>query len=230
MTSTATYIYELSSSVGEADSQSMDDSIRSIVLGSKHVLIGALANITDSGQNQTLAANLNTWKVAIERQISLGTFTLNFTLRDTAPYSSGLYVNWGTNGSGVSEAYVGFLLKSSGKGIEAQYPYSINASTRLHIEGFITQITPETKQVTLICNLVNEGQPALAENITIYYRESISWTIPNATNNYTLTDYGNGTYRAIFTLVTSATSIDVSAHVFDERHIQVKANATCTQQ
>ena len=231
MTSTAAYIYELSGNVGEADnSQALNDFVRSIVLGSKHVAIGALANITNGGQNQTLTANLNKWKVAVEQQFLLGTFSLNFTLRDIVPYSSGLYVNWGTNGSGVSGAYVGFLLKVSGKGIEMQYPYSINASTRLCIDGFITQITSETKQVMLYCHLLSEEQPALAKNVTVYYRESTNWMTPDATNNYTLTDYGNGTYEATFTLETSATSIDVSAHIFDERDIVVQANATLTQQ
>ncbi len=225
MTSTATYIYELSGNIGDTDSYVLNDFIRSIELGSKHAMICALANITNGGQNQTLSANLNEWTAAVGGQYSLGEFTLNYTLRDTAPYSSGLYKNWVSNGSGVSEAYANFQLNASGEAAEMQLPFYINVSTRLHV-GVITQNSSSGEQVTVTSKLFNEGQPALAKNVTLYYNESGEWQSPG-TANYVMVDYGNGTYRATFTVEPSATSLDVSVRVFDLRSILVQANATC---
>ena len=228
MTSTAMYVYELSGNIGEADAYLLNDFVRMIELGSKHVVVGALANITNGGQNDTLVAVLNVWRTTVVRQYSLGTFAFNYTLRNDAPYVSGLHVSWGADGNGVSEAYVNFLLNASGKGIEMRFPYYANVSTRLSIEGFLTEIAPDSKQVTVVCRLSNEGQPALAKSIAIHYRESTLWL--EATNNYVIADYGNGTYRATFIVETSATVLDVSARVFDLRSVLVQANATCLQQ
>jgi hypothetical protein len=228
MTSTAMYVYELSGNIGDADAYLLNDFVHMIELGSKHVAIGALANITNGGQNNTFVAVLNAWRTTVGRQYSLGTSALNYTLRNDAPYVSGLYVSWGVDGSGVSEARVDFMLNASGKGIEMRFPYYVNVSTRLFVEGFLTEIAPGSKQATVICRLSNEGQPALANNITIHYRESTLWF--EATNNYVITDYGNGTYRATFMVETSATVLDVSARVFDLRSVLVQANATCLQQ
>lgn len=230
MTSTAMYIYELSGSLSNADAYVLNDFVGLVKLGSKHVIISALANITNVGQNQTLAANLNRWKEAVGQLYSLGKFALNFTLRDVAPYFDGLYVSWGTDGTGVSEAYGDFQLNASGKDVRMQYPYYVNVSTRLYVEGFLTQITLLTKRVTVTFHLFNEGQPALTKNITIYYRELVQWIKADTIDDYVLIDYGNGTYRATFTLMTLASSLNVSARVFDRRDVFVQANATISQQ
>lgn len=229
MTSTATYIYELSGNIGEADLHVLNDFVNSVELGSRHVLISALANITNTGQNQTLAPYLNEWKIAVQRQYWLGEFTLDYMLKDTSPYDSGLYINWGTNGSGISEAYATFQLNASSRKIEMQRSYNVNVSTTLLIQGVLTQIASNIKQVTVKFSLFNEEQPTLAENITLYYRDSGGWLIPDAANNCAVVDYGNGTYRATFTVETSSTSLDVAARVFDEQSILVQANATCLQ-
>ena len=218
MTSTATYIYELSGNIGDTDSYVLNDFIRSIELGSQHVMICALANIANGEQNQTLSANLNEWTAAVGGQYSLGEFTLNYT-------RALLYKNWVSNGSGVSEAYANFQLNANGEAAEMQLPFYVNVSTRLHV-GVITKNSSSGEQVTVISKLFNEGQPALAKNVTIYYNESGEWQSPGPANNYVMVDYGNGTYRATFTVENSAT-LDVSVRVFDSRSILVQANATC---
>jgi hypothetical protein len=230
MTSTAMYIYELSGNIGEADLHLLNDFVNSVELGSRHAIIAALANITNAGQNETLAAYLNEWKAAVLRQYWLGEFTLDYTLKDTSPYSSGLHISWGTGGNGISEAYAVFQLNASGRDMEMQRSFNVNVSTGLHIQGYMTQITPTTKQVTITCSLFNEGQPAVAESIVLYYEEAGQWLAPDAANNYVVVNYGNGTYLATFTVETLSSSLGVSAHVFDERSILVQANATCLQQ
>jgi hypothetical protein len=230
MISTATYIYDLSGNVGDSEAYLLNDYVRSIMLGSKHTVTSALANITNGGGNETLTANLDAWSTAVGRQYTFGTLALNYTLRSTPPYTSGLYVNWGTDGKGISEAYADFVLNVNGRELKMQYPFYVNISTRLQIEGFLMQISPLTEQVTVVCRLFNEGQPVLAQNVTVFYKDSGVWLVPSVADSYSLLDYGNGTYRATFTLATSATSLDVSAQVFDLRGIFVRANATLTQQ
>jgi hypothetical protein len=227
ITSTATYIYELSGNIGDADSYTLNDLIDSIELGSTHAIVSALANITNGGQNQMLATDLNDWTAAVGQQYWLGKFTLNYALKDTSPYTDGLYISWGAMGSGVSEAYVSFQLNESGSEIEMQRSYYVNVSSSLYVEGYMTQNVSGTERVVVSCILFNDGEPALAKNLTLYYRESTEWIAPNATNNYVLRDDGNGTYTAIFNVATTATSLDVSAHVFDSRQILVQANTTC---
>jgi hypothetical protein len=206
----------------------LTDYLQSIKLGSKHAIISALANITNGGENETLAGNLNRWKADIVGQYTFGTLVLNYTLRGTPPYASGLCLDWGTDGGGVSEASADFLLNADGSELKMRFPFYVNVSTTLRVEGYLTQVSPLSEQVTVLCRLFNEGQPALVENVTVFYEDSGTWLIPSMANDYSLLDYGNGTYRATFTLATSTTSLNVSAHVFDSRDIFVRANATIT--
>lgn len=229
MISTAMYIYDLSGSIGDGGVYLLNDYVQSITLGSKHTIISALANITNGGSNETLAANLDAWSMTVEKQYVFGTFTLNHTLRGTPPYISGLYVNWDTLGNGVSEASADFTLNASGRELKMQYPFQVNVSTVLQAQGYLTEVSPLSKQITIVFNLFNEEQPALARNVTIRYGYLGAWLVPNAAENYSLTDYGNGTYKATFALVTAATSLDVAVQVFDSRGILVCANATLTQ-
>jgi hypothetical protein len=191
-------------------------------------VIGALANVTQGGLSQTLTSNLDRWKNTVEKQYAHGKMILNYTLRDIFPYSSGLHINWTADGNGVSEAYVDFLLETHGNTMETRIGTCANISTRLHIQGFVTLIDPNTTQVTAYCHLLNEEQPATAKSLSLYYRESTSWTIAGSENDYSVNDYGNGTLRATFTLSNAVTSVDVSAHLLDERDIFVQANATFT--
>jgi hypothetical protein len=66
----------------------------------------------------------------------------------------------------------------------------------------------------------------LAEQVTVYYELSGIWLIPS---NYTIMDYGNGTYLASFIVDIPSETVQVSAHVVDQRGIRVQTNATSTQ-
>jgi hypothetical protein len=105
----------------------------------------------------------------------------------------------------------------------------MNITTTVLIESTYRIVNGDTKHVNVTINLLNEAQPALAEQITIYYKVSNTWLIPNATNNYEITDYGNGTYIASFNADIPAQNVEVSAHVVDKREIFVQANATSTE-
>lgn len=230
MISTATYIYDLSANIGGDETASFNAYAGSIVLGSRHVVLSALANITNGGDNETVAADLDLWKQALGRQYAFGTVALNYTLSQLSPYVSGLHFDWGTNASGVSEAYVDFAFNVTGRELKMQYPFFVYASTKLAIEGHLTPISSTGEQVTLVLNLSNEEQPALAHSIVILYRNSTAWVVPSVADDYALLDYGNGTYRATFTLSTASTSLDVSARILDSRSVFVMANATLALQ
>jgi len=222
------YIYELNNNFAKSSTSTLNYFLHFIKTGSKHTVVSALANITNGGPNETLVTNLNRWKNMVGKQYLLGTFILNFNLRNVVPYNSGIYIDWGNSGTGISEAYVEFALNVSGKEIEVYLPYSINVSTRLNMEGSIREVSPGIKQITVECTLFNDGELALAQNIVTYYRESTEWLIPSDANNYTVANYGNGTYRAVFYVETYTSSISVSSWVFDKRDILVVANTTCT--
>jgi hypothetical protein len=228
MISTSAYVYELAGDFEGTDVYPLNDYVQSIRLGMKNVVVGALANITNGGQNETLAANLDRWKTAVARHYTVGQLTLNYSLRETAPYSSGLCIAWDTDGTGVSEAYVDYVLAAKGNRINVENEEHTNVSLRLRAEGFITQVSPNASQVTVTWRLFNEGQPALAENTTLYYWQAGQWLIPDASNDYVVTDHGNGTYRATFVL-RSLSSVDVSVHVLDRRGIVAQTNMTCVE-
>jgi hypothetical protein len=85
------------------------------------------------------------------------------------------------------------------------------------------------KQVNLTSSILNEGVPALAKNLTLYYNNSSNWIVPDSQNNYTFMDYGNGTYFTSFVADIPSENIGVSMDVFDQREINVRANVTCTE-
>ncbi|RLI40778.1 hypothetical protein DRO69_12460 [Candidatus Bathyarchaeota archaeon] len=223
------YVYEVGKAIDTANSNSFSDSIFAVRLGSRHVVIGSLANISQGGANQNLELNLESWSSFVGKQYQFGKHILNFTVREASPYSSGIWISWGTNGSGVSGAYANFTLKLLDRGIEINQTYAINVTTTLSIQGSYSVIGGNTKQVNVTSNLLNEGAPALAKNLTVYYNNSSDWIVPGSQNNYTIIDYGNGTYFMSFIADIPSENVEVSVHVSDLRDITVQANVTCTE-
>jgi hypothetical protein len=223
------YVYEIGKSIDEANPNSFSDSIFAVRLGSRHVVVGSLANISQGGTNQNLEINLERWSSFVGRQYQLGKYILSFTSRETPPYSSGIWISWGTNGSGASGAYANFALKLSDRGIEINQTYAINVTTTLLIQGSYRVIEGNTKQINITSNLLNEGTPALAKNLILYYNNSSDWIVPGPQNNYTFIDYGNGAYFMSFVADIPSENIEVSVQVYDQREINVQANVTCTE-
>jgi hypothetical protein len=223
------YVFDVQMSTFSLDSHSLTHYIASIKLGSRNVVTGSLANISNSGAGSILAANLNRWATLVNMQSQFGKSTLTYLLEESSPYSSGVWLSWTTQGYGVSSSVVHFVFNLSDLGVEADLSYAVNVTTRLNIEGTWQAILGDEKQVNVTINLNNEGKPALAQQITLYYRLSDNWFALNASNNYTVTDYGNGTYRASFSVDIPSSTVEVSVSLIDQRQILVIANATCTQ-
>lgn len=220
------YILDVGKTSGEMESDSLSDFILGLQLGSRNVVIGSLANVSNGGAGNTLELNLREWSSIIDNQYLYGKSFLNYTLRDVAPYSSGIWLDWSASGYGVSSAYVNFTHRFSGFEADVDQSYFVNTTTTLLIASTNRRLSGNSRQVNVTINVLNEAEPALAKQITVYYMVSNSWLIPDSASNYSLLDYGNGTYVASFVATFPTESVEVSAHVIDYRDIYVQANAT----
>jgi len=220
------YILEVGKITAETASHSVSDLILAANVGSRHVVTGSLANISNGGSSSTLASNLARWSSLIDRQYRFGKNVLNYTLRESSPYSYGVWINWDINGTGISSAYVDFTYKLSDQEVDVDYSYFINVTTIVLIECSYRIVSGDTKQVNATIKVLNEQDSALAKQIAVHYKFSDSWLIPN---DYQITDYGNGTYVTSFTVDIPSETVQVSAHVVDQRGVFVQANATAMQ-
>jgi len=222
------YILEVGKISGETNSEVLNDFMLNVKLGSRHVVAGSLANISNGGAISILEQNLQEWAEFIGSQYLQGKNTMNFTLDETAPYSSGTWLSWGVNGYGVSSAHAEFTHSLDGRAENVDLAYSVNVTTTLLITSVNQGLNETARQVNVTIDVVNEAHPALAEQIAVYYRVSSTWLTPDSASNYRLQNYGNGTYVASFTA--TATSIDeVAVYALDYRGIYVQANVTSTE-
>lgn len=227
--STELYVYDLGKALGEGNRNSSSDFALAVKAGSRHLVVGSLANVSQGGSSQTLGINLERWSSFVGSQYQYGKGILNFTLKEVTPYSSGIWISWGTNGLGISGAYANFTLQLLDRGADVDLRYGINITTILLIQSRYKQVSGDIKQVNVTCNLLNEEKPALTKNVTLYYRNLDEWLIPGPQNNYTIIDYGNGTYFMSFFATIPGAEAEVSVHTSDQRHIHVEANATCLE-
>jgi hypothetical protein len=227
--STELYVYDLGKALDEGKKNPFTDFIFAVKAGSEHVMIGSLANVSEGGTSQILGNNLKRWTSFVGSRYQFGKCILNFTLREVTPYSSGIWISWETDGLGVSEAYANFTLQVLDRGTDVNLTYTLNITTTLSIESTYKQMQGNSKQVNVTCDLLNEGKPALAENLTPYYKNLDNWLTPGPQNNYTIINRGNGTYFMSFVADISPGTVEVSVRVSDQRLICAQANATCLE-
>jgi len=207
----------------------LSDYVFSLKLGTRNVVIGSTVNVSGGGSNTVLVTNLDTWVALVNKQNQFGRSTLNYVVEETAPYSSGIWLFWGTEGFGVSSAFARFTFNLSDREVAANLSFFMNITTTLIVEGKYRTVLDDERQVNVTINSLNEGKPALANQVIVYYRVLDSWFAPNASNNYFVTDYGNGTCLASFSANIPSPTVEVSVSVRDQRQILVQANATCSQ-
>jgi hypothetical protein len=138
---------------------------------------------------------------------------------------------WGTDGQGISSAYVTFTINSTGASSTSSLEYAINVTSQANLSGSYLQLGGTLNQVNLTVNVLNEGKPALAQNFTFYYEDAAS-----STENWTrvtspsIMDFGNGTYAVSFNAQTQQPGDPLRASMYcqDQRGILIAANTTCT--
>ncbi len=193
----------------------------------RNTLISALANVTNGGNANVLAKDLNELNAAIASDSYQAMLQMNYTLLNGSEYQNGIWVSWGADGEGVSSAYVSFVFVSSAPSIASNLEYAVNVTTEATLSGNY-QLNGNSTQVNLTVNVLNEGKPALAQNFTFYFENATdSWV--NVVSP-SITDFGNGTYSVLFTTETDQSSdpLLVSMLCQDQRGIVVGANVTCT--
>jgi hypothetical protein len=228
ISSTIVYTYQSSRVANVNQPFTAQDFVRNVKLGSRNLVIGCLANISGGGNNESLEANLDRWLSFVESQYYLGQCTLGCELCEDSPYSSGLWMSWGEDGSGVTSAKVDFSMALTGEGTEMSVNYPVNVMSSLSISGAYSGNETSGYNVSMIIYVRNEGEPALAKNLTVYYQIFSGWLDARQLGSYALNDYGNGTYGVSFTILGSWTSW-VSVNIYDEREIFVRTTLLLTQ-
>jgi hypothetical protein len=223
------YVLDVGKTSGEMNSYSLNDFMSSVKLGCEHVVAGSLANISNGGSSSLLELNLRGWAEFVSSQYLGGKNVLNFTLEEAAPYSSGVRLLWGANGYGASSAHADFAHTLVGPEADVDMAYSINVTTALLISSTSRMINETARQINLTIEVLDEAGAALAMQVTVYYNVSGTWLIPSDISDYTLLDYGNGTYIASFIATGATPEVEVSVHATDFRGVYVQANVTSTE-
>ncbi len=227
-------------SVFEANTQNqarrattMNSHVSAVKLGLQNTVTSALVNVSNGGINQTLTTNLDKYTSFLGNQSFFGKCVTLFSVLDSSPYQSGIWLSWASDGTGVSSAYANSTLHFAEADSELELETVTNITTSLNIQGTYITLGNTDKQVDIICKVFNENEPALAQNISLYYEEDGNPSDQNwiATDSPTVVDYGNGTYGISFVAVTQRRNdpVLVSAQVHDARGVFVLANVTCTE-
>ena len=224
--STAYYVFEIENNV-TGDSTSMDYAFQATKVGTVNTVVSALANVSNGGNPSVLETNLQRLASAIESSSYDGDSRLLFNPLNSSPYQDGMEISWGSNGLGISSAYVSLSLNASGSSLRYYSEYAVNVTTALTIEGSFTGNESE-KSVNATCRVYNEEGFALAKGITLLYQNETDgpWMPVNPLDNLNTIDYGNGTYFLSFN-VYAQNVLEISAQVFDSRDIFVIATASC---
>ncbi len=227
ISSTTIYVYELSREITSPDAPSISNFILALKQSTRNTMLSSLANVSNGGEKTVLTANLNELSQVFRSLNNFGIVHLDFTALNDSTYDSGTWLSWDTSDLGVSSAYANFTLSVYGVTETIAIDYAINITTTLIVNGSYVLLEGETKLVNLTCKIYNEDEPTLAKNITLFYENLGNWTQVDASNNITISDYGDGTYLISFTVTTSSDPVQVSVHTHDLRDIFVKANTTC---
>jgi len=160
------------------------------------------------------------------RGYSLGRCDLNATPASSTPYSDGIRLDWGANGSGVSSACADFALNLGGRGVEIDWGFTVNVTSRVEVSGSYDDLGDDSKEVSMSVSLENEGAPALAGSIVLEYLKLGSWEDPKNLGSYAELDCGDGTYRYTFVDTIPGTFVRVRVQVNDLRGVFVEAEAS----
>ena len=228
ISSTIVYVYEMSQASSSDHPFSPKDYVRVVKLGSRNLVVGLLANISRGGENRTLETNLERWGSFVEKEYYFGECSLHIELCEDTPYSSGLWMLWGENGSGVTSAEADFSLNLTSEGTEMTVLYVINVTTSISIDA-ASEWQSDKHEITVTIFLCNEGAPAFGKNLTVYYEGTGGgWMDAGLLDSYSLTDFGNGTYVAGFSVGPPQTANrSILVECYDRREIYVEATTTC---
>ena len=225
--STSIYIIETEKTVPTTGTD-INNVLTQYEQSSGSTLISALANVTNGGNPDVLSFDLNELNTVITSFSYQGIVQMNYIPLNDASYQNGIWISWGTDGQGISSAYVSFVFNSSAASAASNMAFDSNVTTEVNVNGNYQPLHSGITQINLTVNVLNEGNPALAQNFTFYFENTTGgW---NQVNSPAIDDFGNGTYAVSFTAQTGQLSspLTVSTLCQDQRGITVKANVTCS--
>jgi len=225
ISSTTMYIYRLTSISCSSASQSISDLLFALKQSTLNTLTSSLVNASRGGEVTALTNNLHSLSLLIRNCYQPEVCHLAFSVANESHYDSGILLSWDTNGRGLSSVCANFTLQISGS-VSISEEYGLNITTATIIEGSYARLDDERQLVLVTCNVLNEGRPALARNVSLYYLSSGRWMPVNASHNLSIVDRGVGTYTMSF-VVDSISPLEVSVHSYDMRGIFIRANTTC---
>ncbi|MCW4001038.1 MAG: hypothetical protein NWE93_12445 [Candidatus Bathyarchaeota archaeon] len=225
--STAVYVIETTKTVPKVQASTQAADLAGLETKLRCALISALANVTGGGDSSVLSANLKLLKATVLSHSYQSMVTLDWSLYGTAPYAEGLWVSWG-NSSGTSSACVSFTASSQNQQGSSSMQYTVNVTTKATVGGSFLQVNEETKQVTVSVSISNEDKAALAETMSFRFLNADEWV---TVDSVVVTDFGDGTYSAAFSVAGTPTNapLSVSVSCLDQRGISVGANITCNR-
>lgn len=226
--STVYYVFEVKRSITK-DQTTIDPTIKATKLSIINTIISALANFTNGGERGILTEDLTKLSSTIENHSYEIRRDLQFTPLNSSPYQAGMWISWGSDGLGISSACASYCVNSSGPSSSYYSECEANVTTTLVLEGTYTGNGTE-KNVNVTCKTYNEKEPALANDITLFYQNQTGgpWMVVDSSNNLNMLDFGDGTYFMSFN-VYAQSILYVSANLHDARDVFVMANATCTE-
>jgi hypothetical protein len=227
ISSTTAYVYDLSRQTNTLNDHSISDLLLALKQSSRNIMIGSLANVSNGGERTMLATNLDKFSQLVRNLHYSGEFQMAFTVLNDSAYDSGIWLSQDTSGVGMSSAYGNFTVQAYSLTQEATTQYTLNVTTTLLVNGSYTMLPGGEKLVSLTCRVYNEGEPALAKNITLFYAVDSNWTEVDASNNLSIIDRGDGAYLLSFAATTPQDPVQVLVQVRDFRDIFVQSNTTC---
>ena len=192
-----------------------------------HSLVSALVNVSNGGDPSVLSDDLLRFKTTVEGSTYNSFSELNYTFCNLFPYANGFSISWGKYGQGSSSVDVDFSFNSTGTSGSYFSEYSINVTSTVSLTGNFSVSDDSTLAVSLSCSVLNEGEAALARNISVFYQQLNGVWVSSNPNIF---DFGNGTYSLSFTAQNvSQVSLPVSVGCIDSRGVSIWANDTLSQ-
>ena len=107
----------------------------------RNTLISALANITNGGDTSVLTTDLNELNYGNHfRFIPSHAPNELYSAKRSVHYQNGIWISWGTDGQGVSSAYVSFAFDSSAPSTSSNLEYDVNVTSEADLSGNYQQL------------------------------------------------------------------------------------------
>ena len=200
----------------------LSDYLISIQRGTEHVASASIAHISQGGENSILTINLNRWKYLTSKDYRFGYVHVNTTMYNGVLYNEGVWLDWGTSGTGYSSIAFTAEICIEGRDLEVNLSTKYNVTTKIVASGSYIDLGGDSKQMEVVVNLYSDNSPALPGSITVQYNKTTAFVKASTLGDYMETDYGNGTKKYTFTDDIIKTGVPLRLEVKDRRDIFVQ--------